>query len=261
MLAKLIKNDLKSTSRLIVPLYLILFFMSIINRFIINVNDASLVFRIIKVFLIFAYVLSIIAALAVTVFYMIIRFYKNLLMDEGYLMFTLPVKSHELITSKLLVTILWTIISIIGIFISLLIVFATPETLPAIRDIMKEAVADISREFGTSGILFFAEFITIILLGLVSNLLLIYVSMAVGQLFSKHKIIASFASYMIIYTAIQIIMIIGLVIFGDSMSENLNELSLVPQVVFPVIMVILAVTGTCFYLGTNYIFKRKLNLD
>ena len=35
------------------------------------------------------------------------RFYKSLLGDEGYLMFTLPVETWKLVMSKLLVAIFW----------------------------------------------------------------------------------------------------------------------------------------------------------
>lgn len=261
MLNKLIKNELKATSRLLGPLYIILLLMSIVNRFVINANGSNKVFNIIRFFLILTYAITIIAILTVTIFYMFIRFYKNLLMDEGYLMFTLPVKTHGLVASKLLTTVFWAIISIIAIIVSLLIVFATPDTIPAIANGVKEAVANVSREFGTSGILFFVEFIALILVGMITNILLIYVSMAIGQLFSNHKIIGSFAAYMIIYTAIQFLMLIVLFIFGLPMSENLSEPSFIPKVIFPVIMISLTIIGTCSYLGINYIFKKKLNLD
>lgn len=260
MLSKLMKYDLKATSRLLGPLYIILLFMSIINRFVINMNDNNEVVRIIRVFLIAAYATLILVVLVVTVFYMIIRFYKNLLTDEGYLMFTLPTKTHQLITSKLLITLFWSIISIVVILISIFIVFASPDSIPTAINVIKEALAELYREFGGNGVLMFTELILMCLLGLVSNILLIYASIAMGQLYSKHKIIGSFVSYMIIYTVIQFLMIIIMVAFGVFIPE-VSEVSILPQVIFPVIIVILMITCTCFYLATNYIFKRKLNLD
>ena len=38
---------------------------------------------------------------------MVVRFRNNLMTDEGYLMFTLPVSVHQLLWSKLLVSMLW----------------------------------------------------------------------------------------------------------------------------------------------------------
>jgi hypothetical protein len=260
MLSKLMKYDLKATSRLLVPLYIILLFMSIINRFVINMNDNNEVVRIIRAFLIAAYATLILVVLVVTVFYMIIRFYKNLLTDEGYLMFTLPTKTHQLITSKLLITLFWSIISIVVILISILIMFASPDSIPTAINVIKEALAELYREFGGNGVLMFTELILMCLLGLVTNILLIYASIAMGQLYSKHKIIGSFVSYMIIYTVIQFLMIIIMVAFGVFIPE-VSEVSILPQVIFPIIIVILMIACTCFYLATNYIFKRKLNLD
>jgi hypothetical protein len=46
-----------------------------------------------------------------TLIVLIQRFYKNLLGDEGYLMFTLPVQSWSHILSKLAVSMLWTVVS------------------------------------------------------------------------------------------------------------------------------------------------------
>jgi len=83
MLNKLIKYEYKATSRLLVPLYLLLFFISIINRFTFKLYDYEGIVGIINKFLIFTYVTTIFIVLVVTVFYMIIRFYKNLLTDEN----------------------------------------------------------------------------------------------------------------------------------------------------------------------------------
>ena len=48
----------------------------------------------------------------------VIRFYKNFFTDEGYLMFTLPVKTSDLILSKTLVAVIWRLISFLFIILS-----------------------------------------------------------------------------------------------------------------------------------------------
>lgn len=260
MLNKLMKYELKATSRLLVPLYLIMIILSIINRFLFNINDYEGVIGAFNVFLKISYGLSIFVVLIVTVLYMIIRFYKNLLTDEGYLMFTLPTKTHMLITSKLISTLFWIIISIIAILISLLIMFANQTTLPDIINGLKEFTSTLSNELGVSSALVITELIILCLLGVVANILLIYVSIAIGQLFSKHKVIGSFAAYMAIYMAIQFLMLIIFIPFGVLTLKS-PEPSTVPQVIFPIIIVILTLGSACFYFATNYIFKRRLNLD
>ncbi len=261
MLNKLMKYELKATSRLLVPLYLILFVLSIVNRFIFNFNSQDVVFKIVNTFLMISYVISIFAVLIVTVIYMIVRFYKNLLTDEGYLMFTLPTKTHELITSKLIITVLWTIISVAAVMISLFIAFSSQADFVNIINSVKDAITNLNRDFGGKWILALIEGIVMLLLSLTTNILMIYASIALGQLFSKHKIIGSFISYIAIYTVIQFAMIIVLVIFGAFNSNTEFGISVLPKVILPTSIIILAAGSSCFYLGTNYIFKKKLNLD
>ena len=57
---------------------------------------------------------AIVMAICVVTFIMTIqRFYKNMLGREGYLMFTLPVSVSKLIWSKLIVVMVWIILSVI----------------------------------------------------------------------------------------------------------------------------------------------------
>lgn len=261
MLAKLFKYEFKATSRLIVPMYLIMLFMSLINRFTFNIDKNGGAGEVISQFLMLTYVTTIVAVLIVTVSYMIVRFYKNLLTDEGYLMFTLPVKSHQHITSKLMITIFWTIVSIAAVLISLFITFATPATLPSAGRVLREVLLSFNKDFSVNGSLVAVEMLIMFVLGLISNILLIYLSIALGQLFTRHKIIGSFAAYMIVYTVLQFLAVALLIPFGLFMSKTPPSISFIPQVIFPISIVILAAGSVVFYLGTNYIFKKKLNLD
>jgi hypothetical protein len=260
MLNKLMKYELKATSRLLVPLYLIMIILSLVNSLFLNINDYEGIVGVINVFLKISYVLSIFVVLIVTVLYMIIRFYKNLLTDEGYLMFTLPTKTHHLITSKLLSTLLWIIVSIIAILISLFVMFASQINLSDIINGLNEFTAALNRELGGNSAVLLIELAFMVILGIVANILLIYVSIAIGQLFSKHKIIGSFAAYMLIYMAIQFLMMIVFIPFGVLTLKS-PEPSDIPRVIFPTIIAVLTLGCTGFYIGTNYILKRKLNLD
>jgi hypothetical protein len=261
MLVKLMKHELKANSRLLVPLYLILLAISLVNRFVFNLKDYNAVVTFIKQFSIVTYGISMFIILAVTALYMIFRFYKNLLTDEGYLMFTLPVKTHQLITSKLVLTLFWIIISILAVPISLYIAFATPETLPFAMNVVKEALTSLYSEFGANGVLMLMSFILMCLLSLASYILLVYLSIAVGQLFSKHKIIGSFGAYMVIYTVIQFVVLIIFALLQLVITDSMLETLVRPQVLMPIVLIVLTAQCSAFYLAANRIFKRKLNLD
>ena len=101
MLGKLLKQDFRATARIMLPLYAAVpvlgLFTNLITRLCENQN--GFLIRAIGALVSFVFSLSLIAAVVTTVVLMILRFYRNLMTDEGYLMFTLPVSTTELIFS------------------------------------------------------------------------------------------------------------------------------------------------------------------
>jgi hypothetical protein len=261
MLSKLLKHEFKATARLLVPLYIILLCTTIVNRIIVGLEIFDGVLGFVSGFLITAYVLLIVGILVVTCLLMIIRFYKNLLTDEGYLMFTLPTKPYHLINSKLIVTTFWTLFSFVTILGSLFVVFITPERYDSMREILVSAMDELYTGFGDNWILLFVEFIIMIFISLIANVLLIYVSIAVGQLFTGHKIIGSFVSYIAISTVIQILMVIVTFIFGYFFVDSINDITTIPQLIFPISIFLVIIESILFYIATNYILEKKLNLE
>ena len=111
MLSKLLKHEFRATGRVMLPIYAAVLALAVLAnlsiRFIQNTGSAFL--RILFGLLIAAFVVSIIAAVIMTLVMMITRFYRNLLKDEGYLMHTLPVSVHGLVWSKLIVSFVWSL--------------------------------------------------------------------------------------------------------------------------------------------------------
>src|SRR5690554_3863947 len=261
MLARLMKHKLKATARLLVPLYVVLLCISVINRFTLQSGLREGFALFIRLLLMATHIVSIIAILMVTFILMIMRFYRNLLRDEGYLMFTLPVKVHHLITSKLVITIFWIIASLTLILGSFVIVTANPEMINTIRINFIEMGAELNAQFGSNGTLILVEFITLVFLGVILNILSIYVSIAVGQLFNKNRVIASFVSYTVIYTGLQFLITLIGGIFMHFNIGNIDFVNLSPQIFFTVGIVFALVGCILFYAITNHILTRKLNLE
>ena len=127
MLKKLLKYELKSTSRIMWILYAAAIACGALLGVIVNLqlrssgNDSLdlafsgegrlQVLSILLIAFIAVYVLLLTAIMVTTFILIIMRFYRNLLLGEGYLMHTLPVEPASLITSKLLVAILWILIA------------------------------------------------------------------------------------------------------------------------------------------------------
>jgi hypothetical protein len=261
MLNKLIKHEFKATARLLLPLYLVLLVLTIVDRIALSV-ELNGTLGIIPGFATFAYFLSILAIVVVTFVIIILRFYKNLMTDEGYLMFTLPVKPQQIIFSKLLVSIVWNIVSILLILVSLLGVFITKDRFDMLIDGFVQVMDGLRSEFGATYIaLFITEFTVLVIFGLINNILIIYLSIAVGQLFNGHKVLGSFAAYIGISTALQILVSAAFFILSIAFNQSFEDPRTVPQIIFPITIAYTLVTNFLFYYGTDLIFRKKLNLE
>ena len=115
MLRKLIKHEFRATARIMGPLYLVL----LVTALGANLSTRGIletpypVLNILGALLVMAFVVAIMAVCVVSFLLMIQRFYKNLLRDEGYLMFTLPVSIPAMIFSKLIVAIVWAVLTVL----------------------------------------------------------------------------------------------------------------------------------------------------
>lgn len=261
MLGKLLKHEMKATARLLLPIFLVLAALTVLDRIVISLKIFKGVLAIIPGFISFFYVISLVAIVVVTAVIIIYRFYKNLMTDEGYLMFTLPAKPHELINAKLIASIVWTIASFVAVLASLFVIFYDSELVPVIRDMFGIMIDSMRMQFGSKIPLFVIEMILMFILTLLNNILSIYVSVAIGQLFNGHKLLGSFAAYIGINTVIQIVTTVFALFSNLIFKNSVAELDFLIKVIFPFVIVLTLVLNIAYYWGTNFIFKKKLNLD
>ena len=115
MLSKLIKYDFKALSRVLWPTMaavvgatLIAALCFLFDSRTIGNADSGLI-QVIAAILAAIMMLAIIAASFLVFFVICAHFYRNLMTDQGYLTFTLPVKTTEILWSKLITAMLWKI--------------------------------------------------------------------------------------------------------------------------------------------------------
>ena len=123
MLGKLLKYEIKATARTFLPMYALLIVFALINKFFMAVNADYL--RIPRIIAMSVFVVVIVGICVMTLIVTIQRFNKNLLTDEGYLSFTLPVKAHTHIDSKMIVSLMWSLLSVIVSFIAIFVMYTT----------------------------------------------------------------------------------------------------------------------------------------
>lgn len=261
MLGKLLKYEYKATARWLLPLYGATIVVAILNRFLfadaIEVNNMLNIKQIAQFLSMTLYVFLMVGIMAVTVVVIIQRFYKSLLGDEGYLMFTLPVKTWKHILNKLLIATLWIIVSGVVGFGSILLI------LPG-NELSEFGLA--LREF--RGIFGAAGYITLPLLILVSiifSILQMYAAIALGQLFNKHKLLASFGMYLAINTACQFLSLLLLPLFGNTFVKPLmSHASPMPTQINTLFIVLIVFNGVLLvasFILTKMLLQKKLNLE
>lgn len=265
MLNKLLKYEIKATGRIFLPIFLSLLVFSVINKFI-SAFDPLKLYTPAKISLA-VYIIIMAGMFVMTLTMMIQRFYKNLLSDEGYLMYTLPVRPWMHIVSKLLVSMLWIITSVIAAMISILIIAYQKGALAQIFNELTAFHNRIIEQLGPGAYLISLEIILLILISLASGILLVYASIAVGHLFNRHKMLASFAAFIGLNTLTQIYY--RLASFIPRISHfyhfSIHAISSNEIVQFQLIiitgLILIGLQWVAYFTATNFILSKRLNLE
>ncbi len=265
MLRKLLRYEIKATGRWFIPLYLALIIFAGINRIFglirIEPIQNSMFASITAGISMTVYVTLMIGTLVMTLVVLIQRFYKNLLGDEGYLMFTLPVPSWKHILNKLFSSMVWVIFSGIVALLSIFILILNGDTWrELIRDISM-GLKEMETFLGKGIYLIGFEAILLSLLALASGILMIYAAIALGHLFNKHKLLASFGMYIVLGIISESITAFYAVLIDrfDWFSHSATFADIQSILLF--IFIPLALSTAGYFILTQYILKNKLNLE
>jgi hypothetical protein len=262
MLGKLIKNEFKSTYRLVGTLLLCMLAVGVLIFINGKIGENSSTFETTQAILETGQIWVLVAAPFVILGFLVYRFYRSMLGDEGYLSFTLPVTTGELILSKWLVAFIWMIVTV-GVMIGSL-VMSNGSIVSFFQDVLKELNAD----GGISGTMLLT--CVSVLASFAYMLMLLYTSMAIGQLFFSHKIIGSVLGYFILNTLENLLSTFSL-IYTDELNvaiEN-SDVSLKQLGETIKLFNVVLVTDTvekiiCAAIGfflCRYLLKNHLNLE
>lgn len=273
MLGKLIKYEFKATSRFMLLMYGLLIALSGIISISLRFNLDEVFAGIAEEFQLGSLILGVFMFIIITIFvvlnvtvicgmffYAIKRFKDNLLSDEGYLMHTLPVKTHQHITSKTIVSVIWTIVSFVAVMISSFILFlGISET-----NIFKELAYILSQiqcgEFYVvEALIILAEFAICMVVTLINTYLHIYASMAIGFSSNTHRIAKSIGVYVAITVAsnmFETIVISPVLLIGIGGVNYMSN----PHIIIWSGTIITVITTIVYYYITHHFLNKKLNL-
>ncbi len=265
MLRKLLKYEIKATARLFLPLYLVLLVFAGINRMFSIIhfesfNDSAFG-GITAGISMTVYITLMAGTFVMTLVVLIQRFYKNLLGDEGYLMFTLPVHSWKHILNKLIVSMIWVTSSGIVALLSVLILVPLDISLKEFLRQIRLFGIQLMDQFGVGVYLIGLETVFLSFLFLASGILMIYAAIALGHLFNKHKLLASFGMYIVLGTISKIFLSVYALSIGHF--ENIENVGTFfeSQIAFFLVFIYVTVIAAVYFLLTQYILKKKLNLE
>ena len=277
MLGKLFKHEWIAISKLLVVIHGFILIFAILSRLFFEVSGgievvmaagSNNITGIIAAMIIFVLVLFIFCAAMFTSVYIAYRFYKNVFTDQGYLTNTLPVTPTQIIVSKGLTALLWTIIDLVVLGASLLILFANGEFM----SVLLPALGQLFTYLNTLPA-FCWIFLIMLLLSPFLTILHLYFCVAVGSLVPNHKILGAIGVYIISYVAIQILSTFVLALSGIGFGvANIDTTGMtgaeatyyLGNLLTPMFLIILLceiiATLVCFFV-TKYIMTKRLNLE
>ncbi len=266
MLRKLLKYDLNSMGKTLFPAYGVVMLLSLLLRGVSTLRSHFSVFHYVEVPLCILTIIGLVALFFLTFAESIKRFYQNLIKDNGYLTHTLPVTKHRIIQAKLLSSLIYLVLSIAVIVLSVVLAFYQSSWDSLLVKFQEEMSMTFGISFGLC-LLFLALYMV---LSYISQLCMIYLAVAIGQMQNTNKLLFSLVSWFVLYVIYEILALITLGItflFRPDVFAVLNESVPGPSFassmgfIFFVSAILLAFFATVSYLLTTKIFTKKLNLE
>ena len=269
MLIKLMKHEFRATARIMGPLYLILLAVALGFNFSARLMDSSsFVLNMMAALIVMAYVVAVIAVFVVAFILMLQRFYKNLLGDEGYIMFTLPASVHQHVWSKLIVSAVWFIATGVVVILSAFVAAFNVSFLTDLAGIFPKFFQQLNAYYAVNGTAFLLEFLALMLVCCMSFSLQFYAALAVGHSFANHKMALSVLFFFVFQFVVQMVCGTLLVTLSNGPLQHLLaglnfQVSGMAAIHVAMLgMIVLAVLyGAVFYVVTTITLKKRLNLE
>ncbi len=212
---------------------------------------------------IIAYI-AIIAGFTVSTVLIYVRYYKNLMTDEGYLTFTLPVTSAQQLSSKLISTLVCQIIAFIAVLVSVAVSLLIGLGIGGLIDTsfwlsIEMGLKNIWYSLTSMGTGYVVMMGVFMLLSWITSDLLMFLAITLGNLAAKKgKVIASIGFYFALSYGLEIFILVAtFAAFGD-VFDMINV-----SIWYVVLIwnVIYAAAGVIAYWLTEKLQRTKLNLN
>ncbi len=265
MLRKLIKHEFRATARLLLPMFAIVLALAVGNnlsvRVLLDAEQGMMTF--LGMTISGAYMMALFAMFVMCAVLVIKRFHSNYLTDEGYVMMTLPVSVHQLICSKLVVSLAWMVAAMVVLAMSGFISIFQVEQVQSLLQEAWNLASQLLSQMNVSNAVTAVDTVVYALSTGVSTCLMVYGAMAVGHSFPNHKVLLSIGAYFVIQWAVQLVSYVGLQGFSSAGgAEWLRDVTMADSIRYTMLVGIGTNLLYClvFYCLTVYFLNRRLNL-
>lgn len=275
MLSKLIKHELRASRRIMLPFLGAVLALAVLAGISTTAMEHQVDYswlNVVYMFIIFAFVMGVMAVCVVAVVMMIQRFYRNLLSDEGYVSFTLPATVDEHIFAKLISSFIWFFATGVVVVLAMFIMTATSLNaaftgggVVSIDGMLNEvSFWDFFTGWDIAG--YVLEGIVLLFVYSCSVCLHFYAAMALGHSFNDHKGLLSVVSFFVLSAAMTMLAVLGATITGNSglfdLFNNIDtlDISAAMHVMMLILIALELVKAALYYLPTTFCLKKHLNL-
>ena len=231
-------------------------------------------FNIVFGIVIFLFVAGLMAVCIMSVVVVINRFRQNLLGDEGYLMFTLPVSVDQHIWAKLIVSAIWFLATALTCMLAVvLVLLCNVRTFDVNWSEVGYVMSELGRMMKQFGILhivgYCLELLVMFFAGVCVSCLTFYCAMAIGYSFANRKVLLSILAFFgldIFFSMVQSALIAalngmpGVERFLDNLDLSQVGTAGSVHIVMLCWILYLAVYAAVLYIPTRLLLKKKLNL-
>lgn len=270
MLGKLIKHELKGSGRTMLPFILVSLALSVMAGFSIRAMESQRDyswFTAVFTIVIGLFVVGLIAVCVMSLVVVIERFRRNLLGDEGYLMFTLPVTVDAHIFSKLIVSFIWFAATWLVCMLAMLLMVACNISSFEIDWVgVGEFISELwsaVKAYGVFHIIaYIVEFLLIFFAGSCFTCLNFYCAMAIGYSFSNKKGLLSVVAFFAIDVLMNLVQSSGLYSLMRVDLDFTLDMSGAAAVHMGLLgmLLYLVIWSILLYVPTRLLLKKKLNL-
>jgi len=269
MVKKIIKYDLMSFFRSMLPVTIVLWGIALFNYITFIFYDDSTVMSIASGSSILMFNCCVAVYFVFLTINVVKKYYTNLFSTEGYLTLCIPVKSVVHVVAKLFSSLILAVCTGLSVFVAYIIstggkiLLDVPKTITFFYKL-------ISEEFGgVNAVIIMIEVVVLVVLFFAMTYLKYFACISIGQLAKKGKIWLAIGIYFGLYSIRQILGTIFAIAFStlsDSTLNRLNnyvsnnEMTFVHNIA-AAIAIIFIVLGTIYFIISKEIISKKVNLE